>query len=112
MAAGASPGTLSFVIFVAIVVIAAAVLILLALGRRQEPPPGRSDPDSDGGTGLDLPPRTPPESPRGGLPLPDASPARARLRDHARLAERRPLRQRRPAREPERRPVRTLLART
>jgi hypothetical protein len=44
--------------------------------------------------------------PGGGLPLPDAEPARVRLRDHRPLRERLPARERRPAREPERRPVR------
>lgn len=51
-------------------------------------------------------PLTPPDVPGGGLPLPDAQPARKRLRDHRRLADLTPPRERRPAREPVRTPVR------
>jgi hypothetical protein len=51
-------------------------------------------------------PLTPPDVPGGGLPLPDAEPARVRLRDHRRLADLTPPRERRPAREPVRTPVR------
>lgn len=71
------------------------------------PPPPSSDADDDdgGGRGPDKPPRTP-EGPRGGLPLPDADPARVRIRDHRRPAPTR-FRARRPAHAPERAPVRT-----
>jgi hypothetical protein len=63
---------------------------------------------SDDGPGHDRRgPRTPPSVPGGGLPLPDAQPARVRLRDHRRLADVTPPRERRPAREPVRRPVHT-----
>jgi hypothetical protein len=64
--------------------------------------------DGDGGWGND---RTGPEDSRGprdgGLPLPDAKPARVRLREPGRLAELLPQHVRRPAREPERVPERT-----
>ena len=66
--------------------------------------------DSDGDDGWGRGPRTPdapPTPPRGGLPLPDAVPARVRLREHGRLADRLPGHDRRPSREPERHPVRT-----
>ena len=64
-----------------------------------EPPPERPDGDDGGGPGPEPDPVRPPDTPRGGIPLPDAEPARIRLRDH----DRPPLvppRQRRPAREP------------
>ncbi|MFZ0042199.1 MAG: hypothetical protein WAK93_12895 [Solirubrobacteraceae bacterium] len=82
-----------------------AVLLLPAL--REDPgTQRRSDGESDEGWGRG-PKRPPerPEPPRGGIPLPDAVPARARLREHGRLAERLPRHERRPAREPARRPV-------
>jgi hypothetical protein len=85
-----------------------AALMIPALRDGPEGPPRSSDSESDDGWGRGprQPPR-PPEPPSGGLPLPDAVPARVRLRDHERLADRRPPRERRPAREPERRPVPT-----
>jgi hypothetical protein len=88
--------------------VCAAVLIIPALRDNPEFPPPRSDPGSDDGWGRgpDRPP-TRPETPKGGIPLPDAVQARVRLRDHGRLADRLPKRERRPAREPERVPVRT-----
>jgi len=67
--------------------------------------PGDSDGDSGGGGGGGRrPPGPPPDRPFGGLPMPDATPARARLRDHRRLRDLLPTRQRRPVREPERAP--------
>jgi len=88
--------------------VCAAVLILPALRDSPEFPPGRPDPGLDGGWGRgpDLPPK-PPDSPRGGIPLPDAEPASVRLRDHRTLTEQLPKRERRPSREPERTPVRS-----
>ena len=90
-----------------LVCVFAVLFIPVLLGRRR-PPPGPSDPGSDdgGGSGPRQPP-TPPNAPRGGIPLPDAEPAPVRLRDHDRLADRVPTRRRRPAREPDHRPVRT-----
>src|SRR5436305_293921 len=87
--------------------VCAAALLLPALRDRPDVPPG-SDGGSDGGGGHGPPdPLAPPTGPGGGLPLPDADPARVRLRDHRRLADHQPRRERRPAREPDRRPVRT-----
>jgi hypothetical protein len=82
-----------------------AVLMIPALREPPDSPP-HSDSDDGWGRGPRQPPK-PPEPPRGGIPLPDALPARVRLRDHRRLAELLPRRERRPAREPARRPVRT-----
>ena len=85
----------------------AALLMIPALREGPMPPP-RNDPGSDdgGGRGPDRPPERP-EPPSGGIPLPDAVPARVRLREPGRLSELLPRRQRRPAREPGRRPIRT-----
>jgi hypothetical protein len=84
-----------------------AVLLIPALKDNQAPP-RRSDGESDDGWGRGPKrPPTPPAPPRGGIPLPDAVPARARLRDHGRLSEQLPRRARRPAREPARRPARS-----
>jgi hypothetical protein len=88
---------------------AIAVLMIPALREGWGSPPGASGSDSDdgGGRGPERPPQMPPSSPSGGLPLPDAVPARVRLRDHGRLGDYLPARERRPAREPAREPERT-----
>jgi hypothetical protein len=85
----------------------AALLLIPALREGPNFPKG-FDPgsDDDGGHGPRRPPERP-DPPRGGIPLPDAIPARVRLREHGRLADRLPQHERRPAREPARRPVRT-----
>lgn len=84
----------------------AGVLILFCLrSDAAHPFSGRHD-DDDGGGGSDrLAPHHPYQPPGGGLPLPDAAPARVRLRGPATLATLLGRRDRRPAREPERRPV-------
>ena len=83
-------------------------LMIPALRERPDVPPRRSDGGSDDGWGnYPTRPPSPRDVPGGGIPLPDAEPARVRLRDHRRLREYLPARQRRPAREPDRRPVRT-----
>jgi hypothetical protein len=85
----------------------ASVLIFHA--ARTAPTTGWQAPGSgsDDGPGNDRRgPWTPPSVPGGGVPLPDAAPARVRLRDHQRLADLTPPRERRPAREPVRPPVR------
>lgn len=89
--------------------VAVAVLMIPALHEGWGTPPGGSGSDSDGGggSGPRWPPVAPPSSPSGGLPLPDAVPARVRMREPGRLAELLPARERRPAREPERQPRRT-----
>ena len=85
--------------------VCAAALLLPALRDGPDVPP-RPERGSDDGWGHGPPNGpTPFEPPSGGLPLPDAMPARVRLRDHRRLAELLPGRERRPAREPSREPV-------
>src|ERR1700729_1335315 len=76
----------------------------MILGRRNSPP-GGPDADSEDGWGRGpSPPPRPPDAPRGGIPLPDAEPARVRLRGHERLRDRAPAHERRRAPEPARKP--------
>jgi hypothetical protein len=83
-----------------------AVLMIPALRDPPDSPPRPSDGGSDDGWGnYPRRPPSPSDVPGGGLPLPDAEPARVRLRDHRRLADGISPRERRPAREPERVPV-------
>jgi hypothetical protein len=86
----------------------AAALLVPALLCRFVFPPDAADSDSDDGWGK-RPPQPPiaPSPPRGGVPLPDAEPARARLRDHGRLAGRGNAGERRRVQEPDPGPVRT-----
>jgi hypothetical protein len=65
----------------------------------------------DGGGNDRLGPQIKPGPGGGGLPLPDAVPARVRLRDHTRLADLLPTPPRRPERDPERPPRRVPAAR-
>lgn len=82
-----------------------AFLMWPALKDNPVGPDHRADTDGDEGWGRGPKrPPTPPEPPRGGIPLPDAQPAGVRLREHGRLGERLPRRERRPVREPARRP--------
>jgi hypothetical protein len=83
-----------------------ALLMFPALKDNPMGPDRRPEDGEDGWGRGPKPPPTPPAPPRGGIPLPDAVPARVRLREHGRLAERLPGRERRPAREPARRPTR------
>ena len=77
----------------------AAALLIPALRSDNQPP--RPDQRGDDGWGNQASPTPPPEDrPGPGLPLPEAVPARVRLRDHERLPDHLPARQRRPAREP------------
>jgi hypothetical protein len=86
--------------------VCAAALLLPALRGGPELPP-RTDRDSDDGWGHGPPkPPTPSEGPPGGLPLPDATPAGVRLRDHRKLPDLLPPRERRPVREPAPSPAR------
>ena len=83
------------------------VLMIPALREPPEGPPRPPDGGSDDGWGNHpRQPLRPHDLPGGGLPLPDALPARVRLREHGRLNERLPGRERRRVREPARRPVR------
>jgi hypothetical protein len=87
--------------------IGAVALLLPALRGGPDTPPWSDRGDSDDGWGHGPPKEpTPFDHPTGGLPLPDAAPARVRLRDHRRLPDLLPPRERRPAREPSREPVR------
>lgn len=103
------PDTVAASLLLTVVFLTVPGLMLVpALLYRQ--PGSSADPSDDeggGGRGPGFPPAppAPPTSPRGGVPLPDAEPARTRLREHGRIAG--PRRPRRPAREPERAPVRT-----
>ncbi len=85
-----------------------AVLMFPALKDSPATPKPRRDGEGDDGWGRGpkAPPK-PPTSPQGGIPLPDAVPASARLRGPGRLSDQRPARERRPAREPSPRPART-----
>lgn len=79
-----------------------AALLLLPLMREEQPklwiPP--EDEDGRGGGSDRLAPEPPRDPSSGGLPLPDAVPARVRLRGPGRLSELTPLRERRPAHTP------------
>ena len=83
-----------------------ALLMLPALRDRGSTWGTDSGSDDGWGRGPGRPPE-PPTPPSGGIPLPDAAPARIRLRDHRRLADYQSPRERRPAREPDRVPTRT-----
>jgi hypothetical protein len=104
-----SPDTKLVVLFGALHLIALGLVAgLLVIFIRSETveawrPPEEDDGWGDGGSRLEPTPRAP-RTP-GGLPLPDAAPARVRLREPGRLAERVPRPERRPAREPAREPV-------
>jgi len=88
--------------------LAVGMLLIPAMRDDSELPPQGGDSGSDDGWGnYPRHPRPPSNVPGGGLPLPDALPARVRLRDARRLHQRLPGRERRPAREPVRRPIRT-----
>ncbi len=87
--------------------VAVGILMLPALRDGWSAPPGPTDSDDGGGRGPKVPPIVPVSPSGGGLPLPDAIPARVRLREHGRLADHLPARERRPAHDPAREPVRT-----
>jgi hypothetical protein len=81
-----------------VALVAGGVLIVLAL--RADMHEQSDDGDEDGGGGG--PPRDHPRRPLGGPPLLEATPARARLRGPARLADLRPRPGRREPHEPQR----------
>lgn len=87
-------------------VTALLVMILRSDTARSWSPPDDGE-GGDGGGNDRLGPRITPGPGGDGLPLPDALPARVRLRDHSRLADLLPSPVRRPAREPARTPGRT-----
>lgn len=86
-----------------------AGLMLLPLMRDERiAPVSRRDEDEGGGGGSDRLPPTSPHGPRpGGVPLPDAAPARVRLREGQRLADLLPRIERRPTHAPAPAPTRT-----
>lgn len=91
--------------------IAFAMVLLLPLMREEQPqlwtPPPGEDEDGGGG-GNDRVSPTPPRDPNpGGLPLPDAVPARVRLRGPGRIADLTPAPARRPEHAPAPTPART-----
>jgi hypothetical protein len=86
----------------------ATVLLLPLLRDERIAPVARGEEDDDGGGGNDRVRRTPPPGPRGGgIPLPDAVPARVRLREPARLADLLPPPRRRREHAPAPGPTRT-----
>ncbi len=98
---GAVAALLVLLIFV---FVPALFFVPALLYRRSGSSPGSCEDDDGGwGPGPD-PPLSPPETPRGGLPRPDAEPARIRVRDHTGPEFDRVI-PRRPAREPERTPA-------
>jgi hypothetical protein len=100
-------GGVDFAGLLYLAIVLAVLFLPVLLGRRGSPP---RRPDADAGDswgkGPPGPPGIPPDAPRGGVPLRDATPARVRLRNHDRLRDRLPTRDRRPVREPDREPAR------
>lgn len=96
--------TLVVVVFGALhlVGLGCGMLLLLPLLREERVAPwAPPQEDDDGGGGNDRVRPVPPRGPSsGGLPLPDAVPARVRLRSGERLADRVGPRERRPAHAP------------
>ena len=97
---GAARAVLAVFLFLGVI---GLMLVPGVLYARVTPPPGRSDSDGGGGSGPDEPWPSP-DAPRGGIPLPDAEQARARMRDHTGSQPRTPLR-RRAGRRRARRPL-------
>src|SRR5688572_26284726 len=98
-----------------VLIFGALHLVALALGVlmfllfvRSDTADGRQDPDDEdgGGGGSDRISKGPKTSPSGGIPLPDAVPARVRLRGPGRLADLLPRPERRRVAEPDRAPRR------
>ncbi len=93
--------------------ICVAALLIPAL--RSDDTPGNTDSGSSSDDGWGNLPADRPRPklwPGGGIPLPDATQSRVRLRDSRRLSDMRSARERRPAREPIRRPERVPSTRT
>jgi hypothetical protein len=85
--------------------------LLLMMFLRSEALPGWRPPedeeDGGGGGGSEPPPATPSTPSPGGIPLDSAEPARTRLREPGRLADRHPFPVRRPEHAPQRERERT-----
>ena len=107
-----SPDEELMVIFGVLHLIALALgVVLFMMFLRSDATSSWKPPDEDeggGGGGNDRLPSTPKPKPTGGVPLPDADPARARLRGHDKLPDThpRPLRREVHPHAPQRRPVR------
>jgi hypothetical protein len=99
---GVAKALLSSLFFLGVV---ALMFVPCLLYRRSDSSSGPSESDDGGGPGPSHP-RSSPDAPRGGLPLPDADPARARARDHNRPRFDHPNR-RRPEHAPARTPAGT-----
>jgi hypothetical protein len=101
------------VIFGALHLVALALgVVLFMMFLRSDATSSWKPPEDDeggGGGGNDRLPSKPKPKPTGGIPLPDADPARARLRGHEKLrdAHPRPLRREPHPAPPQRRPVRS-----
>src|SRR6266568_3106191 len=103
---GHAGGGVDFLGLVYLGIVLAVVFAPVLLARRTSPP--ASDPGSDDGPGRGpRRPTDPPNSPRGGVPLPDADQSRTRLRDHVRRVDRSSVRSRQLAHPPDRPPTRT-----
>ena len=104
---GMSPDEELMVIFGALHLVALAFGVLLfMMFLRSDTTTSWKPPEDDeggGGGGNDRLPSKPKPKPTGGIPLPDAEPARARLRGHEKLRDMRPRPLRRPAEQPARR---------
>ncbi len=89
-----SPDEELMVIFGALHVIALALgVVLFMMFLRSDTTTSWKPPEEDeggGGGGNDRLPSTPKPKPTGGVPLPDAVPARARLRGHGKLRDTHP----------------------
>lgn len=75
---GAARAVLSLFLFLGVI---GLMLVPGVLYHGVGSPPGPSESDGGGGSGPEAPPPAP-HPPRGGIPLPDAEQARARIRDH------------------------------
>ena len=98
-----SPDKELFVLFGGIHLVALAFVVLFMMFLRSDTmtpwwPP--EDDEGGGGGGNDRLPSTPKPRPTGGIPLPDAEQAQARLRGHEKLRDTRPRPLRRPAETP------------
>jgi hypothetical protein len=101
-----SPDEELMLIFGALHLVALALgVVLFVMFLRSEAGSDRRPPEDDdhGGGGNDRISDRPKTSPSGGIPLPDADPARARLRSHEKLREAYRGRERRRVAEPARR---------
>jgi hypothetical protein len=82
-------------------VFGAVLFVMFLRSDTVEPWTPPDDDESGGGGGNDrIGDVRPKPKPTGGIPLPDADPAKVRLRDHERLGDKQPRPERRPVHEP------------